>query len=177
MKNLKFIFFVGVVAIGLVGCAQTQTTPVAENETTPVVQITTTSLKDKIENLANYSVVTNKDEKSVIVSVCDDFTKAYADKVMNGDVKRLVLYEAENNLWSRLEVYSVPSYGLTEKDFEKVSACGELGSKTALKLISGNILWGYAYCSAGAIPTSDENGYAEYQDCTVVEKQLADYLK
>ncbi|MCK9186273.1 hypothetical protein M0P48_02440, partial [Candidatus Gracilibacteria bacterium] len=123
------------------------------------------------------SVVTNKDEKSVIVSVCDDFTKAYADKVMNGDVKRLVLYEAANNLWSRLELYSVPSYGLTEKDFDKVSACGELGSKSALKLISGNILWGYTSCSAGAIPTSDENGYADYQDCTVVEKQLADYLK
>lgn len=167
MKNLKLISLVFTSMLVLGGCAQTNTPTESE-----------TSLKDKIENLSNYSLVTDATEKSQIVPTCDSFSNDFAKKVIDGDVKKLTLFKPKSNeSWaSELRLYAVPSYGLTESDFAKINACGELGSAFVSKMIDENMIFENTNCSGGAAPDKDQAEYADFQDCLVVEQEIAQYF-
>jgi len=170
------------------GCSlnfQPQTTaPTQDDSSTPTVTVEPTtpaqdaSIKSKIENFNSYTLVADATEKSSVVASCDDYTKAYVEKVNKGDVKKLSLYESKDNLYD-LRVYVIPNYdNLTFKDLkDKVGKCGELGSNFPLKTVNDNVIWGWSSCTGGAAPTKDQPGYDDFVKCTEVEKQLDTYLK
>lgn len=165
-------------SIGLTGCGQ-DVAPVAEQRPVPVqaAEAKTPSLKDRIENLANYTVVTDKEEKEMVVASCDDFTNVYAAKVMKGDMKKLTLFQDTTGANYSLYMYAVPAYGLTESDFARFNKCSELASKQMVGIVDGQILFTYPRCSAGAIPAVNEPGYADWQACSKVEQDLDSYLQ
>lgn len=177
MKKLAALIGVLTMSSLLVGCAPKQEVPPTD-QGAPVVQEepTTLSLAQKIEDFSGYTVVDKAEEKA-FVPVCDDYTTAFAKKVTDGEVKKLALYASDVNGGYNLNLYATPNYDKwTAADFTKVSNCGELGSVVPLKVVGDNVIWGYPYCSAGAVPAADETGYKEYTECSKVETQLKGYF-
>ncbi|MFA5842271.1 MAG: hypothetical protein WC882_01145 [Candidatus Gracilibacteria bacterium] len=131
------------------------------------------TLEDKIENFSNYTTITDANVKS-FVPTCDEYSEAFAQKVMDGDVARLYLYTGGDYA---LQVYMTPNYdNWTEADFDKVNQCGELGTVLVKKVVADSLLWSYPYCSAGVKPNTNEPGYEQFMECTAVEEQLLEYF-
>lgn len=162
----------------LTACAQTTVAPESTDVETNSAVVDETSvvlsLKDKIEDSASYTLVADKDEKDSVVPVCDDFSTAYSEKVQNGDVKVLYLYESKDHLYD-LKMYMIPNYELEKSGLEKVSGCGELGANSFITIVGDNSVWGHLSCTGGAEPTVDEAGYSDFKNCVVVEKDLQKY--
>ncbi len=163
----------------LTACAQTTVVPESTDvETTSTVVDATSivpTLKDKIEDSASYTLVTDKDEKASVVPVCDDFSTAYSEKVQNGDVKVFYLYKSKDHLYD-LKMYMIPNYELEKSGLEKVSGCGELGANSLITVIGDNSVWGHSSCTGGAEPSVSQPGYEDYKACSLIEVQLNDYL-
>lgn len=168
----KFLFAVFLLVV-FTGCAQ-KNVPVEDDTGSDVSGSEDVTLKNKIEDPSNYTVITDANVKS-FVSTCDEYSKAFAQKVVDGDVERLYLYTGGDYA---LQVYMTPNYdNWTEADFDKVNKCGELGSVLVRNVVADSLIWSYPYCSAGVKPNTDEPGYEQFMECTVVEEQLVEYFK
>jgi len=176
---MKRIIALVAFCLALTACAQTTVAPESTDvETTSAVVDATSivpTLKDKIEDSASYTLVTDKDEKASVVPVCDDFSTAYSEKVQNGDVKVFYLYKSKDHLYD-LKMYMIPNYDLSEDDLENVSKCGELGANFLVKVLGENSVWGATSCAGGDVPLANQPGYEDYKACSLIEAQLNDYL-
>lgn len=143
--------------------------------TVPVVVQEDLSTKGKLENFANYTVVTDVSRKD-IVPVCGEYSENFAKRVKEGEVKELVLYKSMSGNWD-LTVYLTPNYDTwTEAAFSQVNDCGEGGSIVALKAFPDAVMWGLPACSLGAIPAKTDKEYSEFQGCESTLSELNKYL-
>ncbi len=173
MKTFKLIALASGISIVMMGCATTDV-PVEDIDKTetPVVD-EVVSFQDKIEDFSGYELVTDPSITS-FVPTCDGYSQEFAQKVDDGEIKRLLLYGGGDYA---LDVMMTPNYdNWTEADFDKVNSCGELGSVLAVKVVGDSLLWSYPHCTAGVAPNNADPGYKYFTECEAVATELNEYL-